>query len=62
MLLQPNGGWFAVARAGRSRAGTHDGCKEIHHFLIDPTYRGHEHYPVYNRIDPDWKLGPEDFE
>ena len=23
-----------------------DGCKEIHHFLTDPDYRGDEHYPV----------------
>jgi len=39
-----------------------DGCKEIHHFLTDPNYRGNEQNPVYDRIDPDWKLGPDDFE
>ncbi len=39
-----------------------DGCKEIHHFLTDPTYRGDTGYPMYDRIDPDWKLGPDEME
>lgn len=39
-----------------------DGCKEIHHFLTDPNYRGDERYPIGERIDPDWKLGPDEME
>jgi hypothetical protein len=39
-----------------------DGCKEIHKFLTDPTYRGDTDYPMYDRIDPAWKLGPDDME
>ena len=39
-----------------------DGCKEIHHFLTDPKYRGDEHFPVGERIDPDWILGPDEME
>ncbi|MCA1577772.1 MAG: hypothetical protein LC794_10490 [Acidobacteria bacterium] len=39
-----------------------DGCKEIHHFLTDPRYRGDTVYPMYDRIDADWKLGPDEME
>lgn len=43
-----------------------DGCKEIHHFLTDPNYRGDEHYPVGVESDPDlgpaWKLSPDEME
>jgi hypothetical protein len=39
-----------------------DGCKEIHKFLTNPNYRGDTDYPMYDRIDPDWKLGPDDME
>jgi hypothetical protein len=36
------------------------GCKEIHHFLTDPTYRGDTHYPAWDRLaDRDWALGPD---
>jgi hypothetical protein len=31
-------------------------------FLTDPTYRGDTHYPMYDRIDPDWKVGRDDME
>jgi hypothetical protein len=39
-----------------------DGCKEIHHFLTDPDYRGDEHYPVGVDYYPAWKLGPDEME
>jgi len=39
-----------------------DGCKESHHFLTDPGYRGDENFPVGERIDPDWSLGPDEME
>ena len=48
-----------------------DGCKEIHHFLTDPSYRGDEHYPVgvdgptsgpEEGLGLNWKLGPDDME
>jgi hypothetical protein len=40
-----------------------DGCKEIHHFLTEPKYRGDAHYPVWDRLDDhDWALGPDDME
>lgn len=39
-----------------------DGCKEIHRFLTDPEYRGDTGYPVFDRIDSDWRLGPDDME
>jgi hypothetical protein len=30
--------------------------------LTDAKYRGDEHFPVGERIDPDWTLGPEEME
>jgi hypothetical protein len=39
-----------------------DGCKEIDRFLTDPNYRGDTHYPMYDQIDADWKLGPDEME
>lgn len=37
-----------------------DGCREISQFLRDSKYRGDINYPMYDRLDPDWELGPDD--
>jgi len=39
-----------------------DGCREIHQFLTDPSYRGDQTYPLGDRIGSEWKLGPDDLE
>lgn len=39
---------------------TCDGCKEISQFLLEPTYRGDTGYPMFDRIAPDWSLGPDE--
>lgn len=58
--------WFITRGVKQFNPEGCDGCKEVHQFLTDASYRGDEHYPIGVEPDPElgpgWALGPDEIE